>query len=95
MPKIVGGCLCRAIRYESDAQPAMVAVCHCTSCQKNTATSRPMRASVPGGAYPIPRSKSTSPAGSSASMSLVMTIGTSTGERIRPDWLSGALPYRA
>ena len=36
MSKIRGGCLCGAVRYESDAEPVMVAVCHCASCQKNT-----------------------------------------------------------
>lgn len=36
MPRISGGCLCGGVRYESDAQPAMVAVCHCATCQKNT-----------------------------------------------------------
>ena len=36
MPRISGGCLCGAVRYESAAQPALVVVCHCTTCQKNT-----------------------------------------------------------
>lgn len=36
MPKIIGGCLCGAVRYESQAEPVMIAVCHCSTCQKNT-----------------------------------------------------------
>jgi hypothetical protein len=36
MPTIAGGCLCGAIRYQSEASPAMVAVCHCTACQKSS-----------------------------------------------------------
>lgn len=36
MPKFHGGCLCGAVRYELDAEPAMVVVCHCAACQKNT-----------------------------------------------------------
>jgi len=36
MRTISGGCLCGAIRYRAEAEPVMVAVCHCTTCQKNT-----------------------------------------------------------
>ena len=38
MSKIRGGCLCGSIRYESEAEPMMTAVCHCTHCQKQTGT---------------------------------------------------------
>ena len=34
MPKIVGGCLCGAVRYTSEAEPVLTAVCHCNHCQK-------------------------------------------------------------
>jgi hypothetical protein len=33
MPKISGGCLCGAVRYESSAEPLGSAICHCTDCQ--------------------------------------------------------------
>ncbi|MCI4429440.1 MAG: GFA family protein [Burkholderiales bacterium] len=36
MTAVAGGCLCGAIRFQSDAMPGMVAVCHCTTCQKST-----------------------------------------------------------
>ena len=34
--KISGGCLCGRVRYSSDAAPAMVALCHCTHCRKQS-----------------------------------------------------------
>lgn len=34
MPKISGGCLCGAVRYNSDAEPSGTIICHCTHCQK-------------------------------------------------------------
>ena len=33
MSYIVGGCLCRAVRYRSDAQPIVTRVCWCRLCQ--------------------------------------------------------------
>ncbi|MDQ0249228.1 hypothetical protein J2W22_001275 [Sphingomonas kyeonggiensis] len=30
---ITGSCHCGAIRYEAEADPARVALCHCTDCQ--------------------------------------------------------------
>jgi hypothetical protein len=36
MSNIQGGCLCGAVRYSGDAEPALVAICHCRDCQKNT-----------------------------------------------------------
>jgi hypothetical protein len=32
--KITGGCLCGAVTYEGTAEPAFIAFCHCTDCQK-------------------------------------------------------------
>ena len=49
MPKIVGGCLCGGVRYTSDAEPALTAVCHCTGCQKQTSTSFSMLVAIPKG----------------------------------------------
>jgi hypothetical protein len=32
--KVTGGCLCGAIRYESDQPPYEAGYCHCRTCQK-------------------------------------------------------------
>jgi len=29
-----GGCLCGAVRYETDATPMATVICHCTHCQR-------------------------------------------------------------
>jgi len=38
MREIVGGCLCGKVRYSATADPAMVAVCHCKNCQRQSGT---------------------------------------------------------
>lgn len=47
MPKITGGCLCGSVRYASDAAPALVAVCHCATCQKNTGSAFSLNIAMP------------------------------------------------
>src|SRR4028119_982908 len=47
MPRIEGGCLCGAVRYRSDAEPAMQVVCHCKTCQKNSGSAFSMNVAVP------------------------------------------------
>ena len=32
--KIRGGCLCGAVRYEADGEPAMSGLCYCSDCRK-------------------------------------------------------------
>src|SRR4051812_10072643 len=34
MVNISGGCSCGKVRFSAQADPAFVAVCHCTACQK-------------------------------------------------------------
>lgn len=47
MPKIEGGCLCGAIRYVSDAEPAVVAACYCRACQRATGSGHTYNVGVP------------------------------------------------
>ena len=47
MPKITGGCLCGSVRYASDAEPVLVAVCHCGTCQKYTGSAFSLNLGVP------------------------------------------------
>ena len=47
MPKITGGCLCGSVRNASDAEPALVAACHCPTCQKNTGSAFSPNLAIP------------------------------------------------
>ena len=47
MARIEGGCLCGAVRYRSEAEPAMQVVCHCKTCQKNSGSAFSMNVAVP------------------------------------------------
>lgn len=53
MADIRGGCLCGAVRYESQAEPAMVAACHCATCQKNTGSAFSLNLGLPQDAVTI------------------------------------------
>ena len=44
---VSGGCQCRAVTYEAEGDPAMVAQCHCLNCQKSSGAGR-----VPFAGYP-------------------------------------------
>lgn len=53
MRQASGGCLCGAVRYQLNGEPAMVAVCHCSTCQKNTGSAFSTNVAVPEGAVEI------------------------------------------
>ena len=53
MGDIRGGCLCGGVRYESQADPALVAVCHCATCQKNTGSAFSLNLGLPQDAVTI------------------------------------------
>ncbi len=53
MRQITGGCLCGKIRYSATAEPALVAVCHCQNCQKQTGTAFSVVVGVPKSAVSI------------------------------------------
>ncbi len=48
MNDISGSCLCGEVTYSADAEPAMIAVCHCPDCQKQTGTAFSVNVLVPG-----------------------------------------------
>ena len=47
MSKISGGFLCGSLRYTSSAEPVMVAICHCTDCQKQSNSAFSVNVGVP------------------------------------------------
>jgi hypothetical protein len=49
MSKIRGGCLCGAVRYSTDAEPLLTAVCHCKNCQRQSGTAFSVVVAVPKG----------------------------------------------
>jgi hypothetical protein len=38
MREISGGCLCGKVRYSATTDPAIIAVCHCKNCQRQSGT---------------------------------------------------------
>jgi hypothetical protein len=50
---MTGGCLCGAVRYAIDAEPAMQAVCHCSHCQRQAGSAFSMIVGVPSAAVAL------------------------------------------
>jgi hypothetical protein len=44
---LTGGCQCGALRFEIGAEPLSVYVCHCTECQRQSASAFSMSVMVP------------------------------------------------
>lgn len=59
MAKISGSCLCGAVKYTSAAEPAVVAVCHCTHCQKQSGGAFSVNVGVPKGRLQFTSGKTT------------------------------------
>ena len=53
MLRASGGCLCGAVRYRLAGEPAMVAVCHCRTCQRNTGSAFSTNIAMPRDAVTI------------------------------------------
>lgn len=47
MAKVEGGCLCGGVRYTANTEPALVAVCHCVTCQKNSGSAFSLNLGMP------------------------------------------------
>ena len=48
-----GGCLCGGVRFEIDAPPLLTMACHCTGCQKLTASAFSLTLVVPREGFSI------------------------------------------
>lgn len=46
-PKLTGGCLCGAVRYESTEAPVISGYCHCLSCQKLSGSGHTLNVLLP------------------------------------------------
>lgn len=57
MSKIEGSCLCGQIHYQSSAEPAVMALCHCTHCQKQSGSAFSALVAVPAGTLEINRAQ--------------------------------------
>jgi hypothetical protein len=53
MREMTGRCLCGQVHYSATAEPAIVAVCHCKNCQKQTGTAFSVVIGVPKSAMSI------------------------------------------
>ncbi len=47
MSKLKGGCMCGKVKYTSDSEPAMTAVCHCVDCQKQSGSALSIVVALP------------------------------------------------
>ncbi len=50
---MTGGCLCGAVRYEVNSEPAMQAVCHCSHCQRQAGSAFSTIVGVPEAAVKL------------------------------------------
>ncbi|MFO1040060.1 MAG: GFA family protein [Geminicoccaceae bacterium] len=53
MAKVIGGCLCGAVRYEAVGEPAAVVACHCKTCQKYTGSAFSLNLGLPSEAVTV------------------------------------------
>ena len=51
--KIEGGCLCGAVRYESDAEPLFAVNCHCRHCQMTSGSTHLPGIGLPAAAFSL------------------------------------------
>ena len=48
-----GGCQCGKVRYECDAEPLSLYVCHCTECRHQSASAFGMSLTMPAGSVRV------------------------------------------
>jgi hypothetical protein len=73
MAKLDGSCLCGKVTYSCDAEPVAQAVCHCTDCQRQTATAFSVIVGVPSDALQIEGGES---------LASFTTVGTDTKQNV-------------
>lgn len=59
MPR-TGGCQCGTVRYEIDARPLALYICHCRECQKQSASAFGMSLQVPRAALRVTQGQTAS-----------------------------------
>jgi hypothetical protein len=50
---LLGGCQCGAVRYQIDAEPLNIYICHCRECRKQSASAFGISVIVPASAFAI------------------------------------------
>lgn len=48
-----GGCRCGAVRFRVDGEPLITMACHCTGCQRMTASAFSLSSLYPSGAFEV------------------------------------------
>ena len=51
-PEANGGCRCAQVRFSISAPPLLTMACHCTGCQKMTASAFSLSAAIPANGVP-------------------------------------------
>ena len=80
--KIHGQCMCGAIKFEAEADPERVSICHCTDCQQSTGTAFRTNVPVPGKDFkllagkPVIYIKTTAESGNPRAQAFCGTCGT-------------------
>ena len=52
---IEGGCRCGQVRFKVSAPPLLTMACHCTGCQRMTASAFSLSAAIPGEGFTVTR----------------------------------------
>jgi hypothetical protein len=79
MGKLDGGCLCGAVRYSSEAEPAFTAICHCRDCQRQIGTAFSIVVGVPRGDLEL----------TGGTLSTFTTVGEEDGRERQRQFCSG------
>ena len=95
--KVNGACHCGFITIEGEADPEMVAICHCTDCQTSTGTAFRISIPVPGATFkmtgqPATYLKTTADSGKPRLQAFCPCCGspiysTTPGEGVQPSYM--------